>query len=98
KPNEPIWMDARDMNTPSTPGALRGGTHAHTWSGRDNWISFTYNDHLIAEAAKTDNSLADLRTVGVMFPGEVKVPGTDSVENKSGTMYSVLLVPVVKEP
>ncbi|MCR6720055.1 MAG: hypothetical protein NVV59_07075 [Chitinophagaceae bacterium] len=39
-----------------------------------------------------------MRTVGVMFPGEVKVPGTDSVENKSGTMYSVLLVPVVKEP
>lgn len=94
----PIFMDARDMNVPSTPGALRGGTHAHTWSGLDGWISFTYNDHLIAEAAKTDPSLADLRTVGVMFPGEVIVDGADGVENKNGTMYSVIVVPVVKDP
>ena len=94
----PLWMDARDMNLPTTPGALRGGTHAHTWSGRDNWISFTYNDHIIAEAAKTDPSLADLRTVGIMMPGAVEVCGADGVENKSGLMYSVLVVPVRKDP
>ena len=33
KPFEPVFMDARNIIPPFTPGALRGGTHAHTWSG-----------------------------------------------------------------
>src|SRR5690606_3611959 len=42
RPGEPIFMDARDVSPPFTPGALRGGTHAHSWSGDGQWISFTY--------------------------------------------------------
>ena len=40
----PIFIDARDVTAPFTPGALRGGTHAHAWSGDGKWISFTYQD------------------------------------------------------
>src|SRR5690606_15294525 len=31
-PDVPIFVDARDVKPPYTPGALRGGTHAHCWS------------------------------------------------------------------
>ncbi|MEI9808017.1 MAG: DUF3748 domain-containing protein [Bacteroidota bacterium] len=96
QPLIPVWMDARDIVPPFTPGALRGGTHAHTWSGDSKWISFTYNDHILSNAAKTDPSLIDTRTVGVMFPGKVAVSHADGVENKSGRMFSVLISPVVK--
>ncbi len=29
------------------PGALRGGTHRHEWSGDGKWIGFTYNDAIL---------------------------------------------------
>ncbi|RYF90361.1 MAG: DUF3748 domain-containing protein, partial [Chitinophagaceae bacterium] len=51
QPNRVIRMDARDIVEPYTPGALRGGTHAHTWSGDGQWVSFTYNDHVLHKAA-----------------------------------------------
>ena len=40
-PFKPIFMDARNIVPPFTPGALRGGSHAHSWSGDGKWISFT---------------------------------------------------------
>ncbi len=70
RPCQPIWMDARDIDPPFTPGALRGGTHAHTWSGDGQWISFTYNDYLLEQAEKAGHDVKDLRTVGVMAPGK----------------------------
>lgn len=97
-PLVPVWMDARDITAPFTPGALRGGTHAHTWSGDGQWISFTYNDYILSEQAKTDSSIIDTRTVGVMFAQPVQVKNADGVENKNGEMYSVLITRVVKHP
>jgi len=97
-PLKPVWMDARDIVPPFTAGALRGGTHAHTWSGDGQWISFTYNDHILSERAKTDNTVIDTRTVAVMFPRPVQVKGADGCENKNGEMYSVLVTRVVKHP
>lgn len=97
-PLTPIWMDARDIVAPFTPGALRGGTHAHTWSGDGQWISFTYNDHILSELAKTDSTLIDTRTVAVMFPRPVQVKDADGCENKNGAMYSTLVSRVVRHP
>lgn len=97
-PQIPIWMDARDIQPPFTAGALRGGTHAHTWSGDGKWISFTYNDHILSEAIKADSSIVDTRTVGIMFPKTVTVPHADCIEQKNGEMYSVLVTRVVKHP
>jgi hypothetical protein len=39
-----VFLDARDVTPPFTPGALRGGTHRHEWSADGKWIGFTYND------------------------------------------------------
>lgn len=98
RPGEPIFMDARDVTPPFTPGALRGGTHAHSWSGDGQWISFTYNDYVMEQLAKTDTSVKDLRTVGVMVPGSVDVPPDSTLENHSGTCFSVLVTAVTENP
>ncbi|MEC5143646.1 DUF3748 domain-containing protein [Chitinophaga sp. 212800010-3] len=96
-PFRPVFMDARNITPPFTPGALRGGTHAHTWSGDGEWISFTYNDHIMEELSKSNAAVKDLRTVGVMFPGRVTVPG-DNPENNSGTMFAVIVTAVTPTP
>ncbi len=98
RPGAPIFMDARDVTPPFTPGALRGGTHAHSWSGDGQWISFTYNDYVMEQLAKTDKAAKDLRTVGVMVPGSVDVPLDSTLENHSGTCFSVLVTSVTERP
>ncbi|HEX5154665.1 MAG TPA: DUF3748 domain-containing protein [Parafilimonas sp.] len=99
KPFQPIFMDARDITPPFTPGALRGGTHAHTWSADGKWISFTYNDYIMQQLEKKDPSVKDLRTVGVMVPGHpVAVPHNLSEENNSGEMFSVAVAKVTENP
>ena len=98
-PQVPLFLDARDMTAPFTAGALRGGTHAHTWSGDGKWISYTYNDYLIEQAEKAGKSVKDLRTIGVMIPGEsVKVSDEATLENNNGELFSTLIVNVVDEP
>ncbi|MDF2382072.1 DUF3748 domain-containing protein [Nostoc ellipsosporum NOK] len=87
RPQTPIFLDARDVVAPFTNGALRGGTHAHTWSADGDWISFTYNDAVVSP---------DLRTVGIMVPGrQVIVSPDENGENNSGEMFALLAVPVV---
>ena len=48
-PNQPIFMDARNIQSPFTAGALRGGTHSHSWHEIGNWISFTYNVYVLEQ-------------------------------------------------
>ena len=99
KPYVPIYMDARDIDAPFTPGALRGGTHAHSWSGDGRWISFTYNDFVLEQLGKVDSTIKDLRTVGVMVPGKkVQVPADSNFENNSGEMFSVIVAEVTENP
>lgn len=99
KPFEPLFLDARDIVAPFTNGALRGGTHAHTWSGDGQWISFTYNDYVLQQTALKDPKTEDLRTIGVMISGKkVSVNETDDLENNTGEMFSFLAVPVVSQP
>jgi hypothetical protein len=98
KPFHPIFMDARDITSPFTPGALRGGTHAHNWSADGKWISFTYNDYIMQQLEKKDSSVKDLRTVGVMIPGPVHVAHDPSEENNSGEMFSVIVAKVTENP
>ena len=97
-PGEPIFMDARDITPPFTEGALRGGTHAHSWSGDGKWISFTYNDYVMERLAKTDTTVQDLRTVGIMVPRHVEVDEDNTLENNSGTYFSVVVTDVTEHP
>ncbi len=93
------FLDARDVTPPFTPGALRGGTHAHMWSGDSHWIGFTYNDQLMAARGN------DLRTVGVMTDSKpvarllpVKVNHDTAGENINGEWFTVVIARVTPEP
>lgn len=76
-------LDARDLVPPFTPGALRGGTHLHTFSPDGRAVLFTYDDHLAGEANR--------RNVGVAMPwGPVVVPKAHP-RNHDGSHYSIVL-------
>jgi len=98
RPGKPIFMDARDITPPFTEGALRGGTHAHSWSGDGKWISFTYNDYVMEQLASTDTTIRDLRTVGIMVPHPVDVDPDTTLENNSGAYFSVVVTDVTENP
>ena len=89
-PQLPIYMDARNVYAPFTPGALRGGTHSHSWHVSGEFISFTYNDFVLEQATQPDAD-KDLRVVGVMFPKPVEVAIDAAGENNSGEMFSVIV-------
>lgn len=98
KPFEPIFMDARNINPPYTAGALRGGTHAYSWSGDGEWICFTYNDFVIDQLSKKDSAIKDLRTIAVMAPGKVTVAEDSTLENNSGEKFSAVVAVVTEHP
>jgi len=98
KPGEPIFMDARNIKAPFTPGALRGGTHAYSWSGDGEWICFTYNDYPIEQLSKADSAYRDLRTIAVMAPGKVTVITDSTEENNSGEKFSAVVAVVTETP
>ncbi len=99
QPGLPVFMDARDVVPPFTPGALRGGTHAHTWSADGKWVSFTYNDAVMAELGKKDKKVKDLRMVGVMAPyGPLEVKKAPDGENNDGKMFTVVVTRITENP
>lgn len=80
-------LDAMDITAPYTPGALRGGSHVHVFSPNGEFISFTYNDHVMHERSPA----LDLRNVGVAAPfGPVNPPCTHAREY-GGSHWSVLV-------
>jgi len=93
------WMDSRDVVAPFTPGALRGGTHRHQWSGDGDWLGYTYNDALMVDLEVKTGDTYNLRTVGVSTRN-IKSPKISSKtgENFQGEWYSVLVVKVVAAP
>ncbi len=92
------FADARDIVPPFTPGALRGGTHRHEFSGDGRWIGFTYNDEVVREhGLKTGRNL-DLRTIGVTRLGmPVRVPER-GLFSEVAEGFSVLVVVVKPDP
>ncbi len=98
-PNVPIYMDARDVTLPYTPGALRGGTHRHEWSKDGQWVGFTYNDAIMKAIEDSTGEKVNLRTIGVstqLHP--VVVDHSGEGENLSSEWYSALVVRVVPNP
>jgi len=97
KPDFPVFMDARDITFPFTPGALRGGTHRHEWSGDGQWIGFTYNDAILKALEDTTGNKRNLRTIGVSKNIKPVIVDKND-ENVSGEWFSALVVRVVPEP
>lgn len=94
-PQHAARIDARDVVAPFTPGALRGGTHRHEFSGDGKWVGFTYNDALMAAKGEQFN----LRTIGVtQLDRPVLINGTIDGANFNGTGTSALVVRVTPNP
>ena len=92
-------LEARDLTPPFTPGALRGGTHVHVFSGDGEWVSFTYEDQVLEQSSQSavDRDL-NQRNVGVSVPrGPVCVPASH-VRNRDGDYFSVLVTRTVSDP
>jgi hypothetical protein len=99
KEDTSYWMDSRDIVAPFVPGALRGGTHRHQWSGDGNWLGYTYNDAIMVSLEKETGEVHNLRTVGVSKrTGKSPEITSSEGENYQGEWYSVLVVSVVPDP
>jgi hypothetical protein len=92
-------LDARDLTPPFTPGALRGGSHVHVWNSAGDWVSFTYEDHLLAQfkAATAGNDL-NQRNLGVSVPHHPVRVSKDHPRNHDGECFSVLVTRTVANP
>jgi hypothetical protein len=89
-----INLDARDLVPPFTPGALRGGSHVHTFDAWGEWVAFTYEDHVSAAGRGEPNQ----RNVGVAVTiGPVTVPKAHP-RNHDGSHFSVLVTRTVANP
>jgi hypothetical protein len=100
--NDPrtCWnLDARDVVAPFTPGALRGGSHVHVFSGDGQWVSFTYEDHVLETlSGKPAGADRNQRNVAVAAPaGPVRVPRTHS-RNHDGEMFAAVVTATVNDP
>jgi hypothetical protein len=99
RPGTAQTLDARDLVPPFTPGALRGGTHVHVFSGDGQWVSFTYEDHVLAALGDGDaDHDLNQRNVGVSVPVRpVRVP-PDHPRNHDGSHFSVLVTRTTDHP
>jgi len=100
QPGVIVHAEARVLSEPLVPGALRGGTHAHTWSGDGSWVSFTYNDRIMEVLEQSSAAgVKDLRTIGVLAPvRSVAIPHTDTPEEFSGSYFAVVTATVTGQP
>jgi hypothetical protein len=91
--------DARDLTEPLTPGALRGGTHVHVFSGDGQWISFTYEDALLADNTVEENGKhINLRNVGVCVPAGPISVDKEHPRNHDGAYFSILVSQTTANP
>ncbi len=88
-PQEPIFLDARDVSPPFAAGSLRGGTHGHCWSADGKMLSYTYNDEFVNP---------DMRTVGVMIPNASPIHPGPGKGNNDGSMYAAVIAQTVTDP
>ncbi len=97
-PGTAVNLDARQLVAPFIPGALRGGSHVHTFSGDGQWIAFTYEDHVLAELGDGEGHDLNQRSIGVSVPaGPVKV-NRDHARNHGGSHFTVLVTRTVNDP
>jgi hypothetical protein len=84
-------LDARDLTPPFTPGALRGGSHVHVWDAAGEWVSFTYEDHILAQFNEPGpEHEMNLRNVGVSVPARSVRASQGHPRNHGGDYFSAL--------
>jgi hypothetical protein len=91
KPGVAVNLDARDLVPPFTPGALRGGSHVHVFAPAGDWVSFTYEDEVLARLPPGGGHDGNQRNVGVCAPAGLVKAGRGHPRNHDGTYFSVLV-------
>lgn len=100
-PNIARPLDACDLTQPFTAGALRGGSHVHVFDGSGAWVSFTYEDHLLATLDADSSSQpheSNQRNIGVSVLGVPVNVSRDQPRNHDGSAFSVLVTRTVDSP
>lgn len=94
-------LDAMNYAPPFTPGALRGGSHVHVYSPDGAWVSFTYEDEVLARLGDTGDHDLNQRTIGVSVP----LPAGKHVEvdsahprNHNGGAFTVIVARTSNRP
>ncbi len=92
RPGAVAGLDARCLAPPFVPGALRGGTHLHTFSpDGQGWVASTYEDHVLDLAVGAAGAERNQRNVAVSVPaGPVAVPHSHP-QNRDGSHFTVLV-------
>lgn len=98
-PGVALRLDARDLVPPFSPGALRGGSHVHVWDAAGEWVSFTYEDHVLAQFkdASAGNEL-NLRNIGVSVPNHPVHVSAAHLRNHDAESFSVLVTRTTAAP
>ena len=89
-----VTLDACDITPPFTPGALRGGSHVHMYDADGDYLSFTYNDHVMHERSLAE----DLRNVGVAVPLHPVTIAKQHPREYNGSHFCVLISTTTSEP
>ncbi|WP_159566137.1 DUF3748 domain-containing protein [Budvicia diplopodorum] len=87
-------LDAMDITSPFTPGALRGGSHVHVFSPDGSRLSFTYNDHLMHQRGAE----FDRRNVGVAVPLRSVMVDPQHPREYGGSHFCALVSTTVAHP
>lgn len=90
-------LDARDLTPPFTPGALRGGSHVHVFSADGALVSFTYEDHVLAELPEHPSHHRNQRNLGVTVVGQPVKVSQGHPRNHDGD-FTVMVTRTVNEP
>ena len=95
----PVNLDACDLTPPFTPGALRGGSHVHVWDAAGEWVSFTYEDDVLARFldASPDHDI-NQRNLGVSIPFPPVQVKKDHPRNHNGEYFSVVVTKTTANP
>jgi len=97
QPDTAQTLDARDIVPPFTPGALRGGTHLHTFNHDATAIVSTYEDHLLATSIDP-RAQANRRGIAVhVLSTPVTVPKTHP-RNHDGTSFTTFVSHLSDDP
>ncbi|MEO6246872.1 MAG: DUF3748 domain-containing protein, partial [Opitutaceae bacterium] len=94
-------LDAMNYAPPFAAGALRGGSHVHVFSPDGTWVSFTYEDEVLARLDAHRDAPPhepNQRNIGVALPrGPVRVARSHP-RNHDGDWFSVLVTHTVAQP
>jgi hypothetical protein len=102
-PGEARPLDAMNYAPPFTRGALRGGSHVHVFSPDGRWVSFTYEDEVLARLGAVGAGSThepNQRNIAVAVPagdGPVRVARTHP-RNHDGDFFSVVVTRTVARP